>query len=84
MYATMTVYTSEYVFPSDLQLSIQQPSQHEQHSLSGIDLFDLMKVLVSGAMISRMMYGLCFFFFVHRTCIPLCQLWTAHTFMSSI
>ena len=54
-----TVYTS--VSPSDLQLSIQQPSQREQHSLSGIDLFDPTKVLASGATIPRMMSGLCLF-----------------------
>ena len=64
---SLTVYISA---TPDFQLSIQQPSQRGQHSLSGIDLFDLMKVLVSGAMISRMMYGLCFFF-----------LFTAHVYL---
>ena len=56
---SLTVYISA---TPDFELSIQQPSQRGQHSLSGIDLFDPTKVLVSGAMIPRMVYGLSFFF----------------------
>jgi hypothetical protein len=50
-------------------ISIQQPSQHRWHSHSGTDLSDLTKVFASGAMILRMVSGLCHM--LSLTCIRL-------------